>query len=116
MVRVLAWAPVVPNVKLPALSRDPLVKVMAPTRLAFVLLPMVTGPETVSTGLPVVANVSVAVPLPVPNLKSVHAAFVTLTVTVAPVVIVTVSAEVGTTPPVQVVVAFQFPPVAVLEI
>ena len=40
----------------------------------------------------------------------------TFTVTVEPFTMVTSSAAVGTTPPAQLVVAFQLPPVAVLEI
>ena len=94
---LLVWVAIVPFAKLPAIKVEPLVKVMAPTLFAFPLLPLVTAPETVKTGLPLLANVSVAVPFPVPidNEAQVNAP---LTVTVLPVDITTASPGEGTPP------------------
>ena len=77
------------------------------------LEPTLTLPETVSCGL-LPENVRFPVPLLVPEIvKLKQAAFVTSTVTVAPVSIITSSADDGTTDPTQVLVALQLPPVEV---
>lgn len=106
---LLACEPVVPCVRLPQISVEPLVNVIAPTRFALPLLPTVTAPDTVSCGLPLAAKVSVAVPELVPMATLVQAALFVSTVTVMPVLIVTVSAATGTDCPPHVAVELQFP-------
>ena len=106
---LLACELVVPCVRLPQISVEPLVNVMTPTRFALPLLPTVTLPDTVSCGLPLAANVSVAVPDAVPMATLVHAALFVSTVTVIPVLTVTVSTATGTERPPHVAVELQLP-------
>ena len=74
---------VVPRVRLPAISVDPLVKVITPKRFTPPLsCETCTFPETVSFGLPDEANVSVAVPFAFPICILVQVAEVVSTVTV----------------------------------
>ena len=95
---------------LPQTRVEPLVKVMVPSLFWLVAFPTDTLPDTVSLGLPVVANVSVAVPLAVPIATLVQAAVAVSIVTVSPVVMVTVSPAPGTWAGFHVVAVFQLPP------
>jgi len=100
---------VVPIFKVP-----PFVIVIAP--LLVLVPPMVSVVPIVSTEV-LAENDSVAVlPLTVPIVRVEHAALVISTVTVAVPTMVTVSIELGTTPRAHVVVVFQLPPVAVLDL
>ena len=105
----LAWRAIAPRDKLPQSRVEPLVKVIVPRRFAFPEFPTVTAPDTVSWGLPVVANVSVATPLAEPIATLVQAALLISTVTVIPVLIVTVSPATGTDKPPHVAVELQLP-------
>jgi hypothetical protein len=80
---------------------------MAPALLALPEPPTTTAPDTVSFGLPVVANVKVAVPLPEPITTLAQTAVEMSTVTVTPTLIVTVSPATGTACPPQVAVLLQ---------
>jgi hypothetical protein len=82
MLMVLACAATAPRDRLPAIRVEPLVNVIVPLLLVLPEFPTVTAPETVSLGLPLAANVRVAMLLLVPNPKLAQAALLVSTVTV----------------------------------
>jgi len=112
-VEIVIWClfviPPLVNAMLPAF------KIPAPTASVLVeleFLGMVTAPETER----VTPELMLTVPpefVPWVKVRDLQDT-VAVTVTVAPLAIVTSSPEPGTTPPTQVVVAFQLPPVVVL--
>jgi hypothetical protein len=105
---VILIVPVLPpildpsNCKLPAVIRDPLVKVIIPTLLINKPTPPITkAPETESDGLPLVAKVKVAVVkllFPSCNVAQVKVPFIVI---VFPPFIVTLSTGLGTPPVVR---------------
>lgn len=110
MLMLLTCEPVAPCVRLPQIKLAPLVKVITPIRELPALLPTVTPPETVSIGLPLAANVSVAVPAVAPQIwRLAHSALLRSLVTVTPLLIVTVSPAAGTALPPHVTVELQLP-------
>jgi hypothetical protein len=84
---------IVPKARLPAISVEPLVKVMLPTLAAAPLFPTETAPVTVKDGLPT-ENVRVAVPVAFPTPKEAQVN-VPSTVTVWVAAITTASTELG---------------------
>ncbi len=86
-----------PIARLLHVKLDPLSNVIVPLS-PLAAYPTVTDPETVTDGLPEVANASVPVPAAVPKLKEAQTAFVTSTVSVAPVPTFITSEELGCPP------------------
>ena len=92
----------------PQIRVEPLVKVIAPTRFAAPEFPTVILFATVNLGLPLVANLNVAVPLPEPMDRLEQLALAVFIVKVTPELIVTVSPATGADPN-QVSQLFQLP-------
>src|SRR5215831_8347368 len=95
----------------PIFSVPPLVIMTSPSR--FPMPPIVTAPPTVSTELALKARVPVALLVAEFTTRVEQTALFISTVTVAPATIVTLSAAVGTAPPIHVPGRLQLPPVAV---